>query len=130
ANTDRNLSFAMRNGVSMLGGFAASGTPTLAQRNPGSFTTVLSGDIGTIGNNTDNSFHVINNGGLDATAVLDGFIIRDGKADNDYGGGRNNGGGMYNNSSSPSLINCSFLNNSAVYGGGMFNQGGSPTLIN
>ena len=130
ANTDRTLSFAMRNGVSILGGFAAGGTPTLAQRNPGSFTTVLSGDIGTIGSNADNSYHVVNNGGLTATAVLDGFIIRDGKADNDYGSGRNNGGGMYNNSSSPTVINCSFLSNSAVYGGGMFNQGGSPGLTN
>ncbi|MDB4775794.1 thrombospondin type 3 repeat-containing protein [bacterium] len=41
------------------------------------------------------------------------------------------GGGMYNAaSSSPTVINCAFTNNSAVIGGGMYNNSSSPTLVN
>jgi parallel beta-helix repeat protein len=39
-----------------------------------------------------------------------------------------NGGGMYNLASSPSVTNCIFRDNKAVYGGGMLNDASSPTL--
>ena len=38
------------------------------------------------------------------------------------------GGGMLNDSSSPTLINCWFVDNVADYGGGMFNENSGPTL--
>ncbi|HEY0110976.1 MAG TPA: right-handed parallel beta-helix repeat-containing protein, partial [Fibrella sp.] len=128
ANTDREKSFAMKNGVAIYGGFAPTGSPTLTARNPDSFTTVLSGNLGTVGE----SYHVIlNSGGLNATAVLDGFVITDGNAN---GSGLDNeafGGGMLNVSSSPTLTNCLFVSNSASRGGGMGNRGSSnPTLTN
>lgn len=127
--TDRGLSFSMKNGVSILGGFPASGTPALGQRNPASFTTVLSGDISTVGDLGDNSYHVINNLYIDNTAVLDGFIIRDGNANGVSV--QSFGGGIHNSySSSPTLINCSFQGNSAIYGAGMYNNYSNPTLIN
>ena len=137
ANTDINISFAMKNEVSILGGFPATGSPTLTERNPTSLTTVLSGDIGEVGNGTpsignvsDNSYHVINNSGLTRTAVLDGFVIRDGYASY-YGFSTSLGGGMYNDNSSPTLTNCRFVANSAYRtGGGIYNTGSSPTLTN
>ncbi len=133
ANTDRTVSFTMKNGVSILGGFAATGVPTLAERNPTSFTTVFSGDIGTIGDNADNSYHVVfNPNGLAETAVLDGITITGGNANvrNAYSK-ESYGGGMSNERSSPTLTNCRFLTNSAISGGGMSNEGGSsPTLTN
>ena len=74
-------------------------------------TTILSGDIGNSGD-TDNSYHVVTSSGLDNTAVLDGLTITGGKAD---GGGWNdeNGAGMYNEYSNPTIINCTFSDNSA-----------------
>ncbi|MBD2703801.1 hypothetical protein IC229_24355 [Spirosoma sp. BT702] len=125
---DRSISFAMRNGVTIFGGFPTTGEPGLAQRNPASFSTILSGDIGTLGDNTDNSFHVINSTGLTNTAMLDGFIISGGNAN---GSSPNNqGGGIYNSSGSPSLTNCNFQGNTAFQGGGMKNSNSSPSLTN
>ena len=128
--TDRSASFAMKNGVAIYGGFPPSGSPTMAQRNPNSFTTTLSGELGSA-NFTDNSYHVIKNPeGLNNTAVLDGFVITGGYA----GGGSadRNGAGMYNQNSSPSLRNCNFISNIAEdIGAGMYNQNSSsPSLTN
>ncbi|AQG78464.1 right-handed parallel beta-helix repeat-containing protein [Spirosoma montaniterrae] len=146
ANTDRTISFAMRNGVAIYGGFVGNETD-LSQRpainpisgNPSSST--LSGDLlGDDGpnaaNNGDNSYNVIsnNNNGLNATAVLDGFVITGGNATNGRGTGFA-GGGMINLSSSPTITNCSFISNvsddsSVAYGGAMHNSNSSPTITN
>nr|WP_293842717.1 choice-of-anchor Q domain-containing protein [uncultured Arsenicibacter sp.] len=147
STTARDISFSMKNGVSILGGFPPAGTPTMAERNPASYPTILSGDLkGDDGpdfsNNVDNSYHVIHNWpGLTNSAVLDGFVITGGNAN-----GQTNetlsGGGVYNNGSSiqfvcnPSFRNCSFVGNTASYGGGaIYNFGtfgiqASPVLTN
>ncbi|WP_020605882.1 beta strand repeat-containing protein [Spirosoma spitsbergense] len=139
-NTDRNISFAMKNGVAIYGGFVGN-EQNLNQRpaiNPqtGSGNSTLSGDIGTVGTNGDNSYHVFfNSAGLTTTAILDGFVITGGNASG-------SGGGMFNNGSgsgqvcSPTIRNCSFVGNSASdSGGAMFNNGSfggtsSPVLTN
>ncbi|MBO0939502.1 T9SS type A sorting domain-containing protein [Fibrella sp. HMF5335] len=138
----RTISFSMKNGVAIYGGFVGNET-ALSQRpainpvlgNPSSST--LSGDIGTAGNNTDNSYHVISNpAGLTNTALLDGFVVTGGNAN---GGGNTNGGGVYNDDGyrsvcSPSFQNCSLIGNTALSGGAMFNNGfsgvSSPVLTN
>jgi len=71
------------------------------------------------------AFHVVigaNN------ATLNGFTVTGGNANDSIG----SGGGMFNSSSSPSVINCTFSNNSANDdGGGMYNwDNSSPTLTN
>ncbi|MES2774407.1 MAG: M12 family metallo-peptidase [Bacteroidota bacterium] len=140
AGTDRSLSFAMKSGRRILGGFPNTGSPTIAQRQPASFITTLSGDIGLAGN-ADNSYHVISNGGgLGNTAILDGFVITGGNA-NGTGAFQKRGGGVFNNGAnagivcSPVFENCSFINNVADSGGAIFNNGSnggtsSPVFIN
>ncbi|UCE59471.1 MAG: right-handed parallel beta-helix repeat-containing protein, partial [Phycisphaerales bacterium] len=77
------------------------------------------------GDNSENSYHVVNGSGTDTTAALDGFTISGGNAD--LLGFV--GGGVYNDSGSPTLSNCIFANNKAdVEGGGIWNNGGSPII--
>ncbi len=140
--SDRNVSFTMKNGVAIYGGF--TGTETLlTQRNWTTNPTILSGDLSgndvvtgsdttlSITNNAENSYHVIfnNNIGLNNTAILDGFTIRGGNA-NGSSSTTNAGGGIYNNGSSPSLRNITFTGNSASGGGGIYNVNSSPSLSN
>ncbi|HRJ14910.1 MAG TPA: putative metal-binding motif-containing protein, partial [Saprospiraceae bacterium] len=128
--TNRNISFVMKNGVAIYGGF--NGTETqLSQRNWAANVTVLSGDIGVIGYHSDNSFHVILNSqnGLNNTALLDGFTISGGDANDFYP--NNSGGGMCNFASSPAVANCIFTDNWAISGGGLHNDDfSSPVLTN
>ena len=137
--TDRTVSFVLRNGVSIVGGYAGYGAPDPDARDVALYASILSGNIGTVGDTSDNSYHVVVGSGTDATAVLDGFTITAGNADgdvlNDAAAGcttarqpdpdqlhvhrqlgrrvRRLGGGMYNESSSPTLTNCTFTANSA-----------------
>jgi hypothetical protein len=127
AGTDRTVSFELKNGVSILGGYAGYGAADPSAREVTQYVTVLSGDIGSRGATSDNSFHVVVGGGTDSTAVLDGFSITAGNANGSSPHDR--GGGMYNKSSSPTLVHCTFAANSAGYGGGMANYSlSSPTL--
>jgi regulation of enolase protein 1 (concanavalin A-like superfamily) len=122
SGTDRNISFVMKNGVAIYGGFSGNGTETLlSQRNWTTNVTILSGDIGTVGNNSDNTDHIIlnNNNGLTNSAVLDGFTITGGNAISGYGGG------MYNSNASPTVANCTFAQNSASFTGGAVYQTGT-----
>jgi hypothetical protein len=123
---DRYATFQLKNGVSIYGGFPTGG----GSRDPNTYVTFLSGDIGVADNKNDNSYHVVNGSGTNSTAILDGFTITKGYA-NDNGVG----GGMYNGNSSPTLTNCIFSGNEASgsdhgSGGGMFNSSSSPTLTN
>ncbi|MCH8824301.1 MAG: hypothetical protein IH984_12450 [Planctomycetes bacterium] len=76
--------------------------------------------------------------------ILDGFTITGGNSGGMVnqgssptvmnciflGNSANFGGGMQNNGQSPTVMNCLFLDNSAEFGGGMGNLGSSPTVIN
>ena len=120
SGTDRTVSFSSLNGVAVYGGFAGSET-SLAERDIANNACVLSGDIGTPGNSSDNSYHVVYNkgGGINATAILDGFTISDGNAN--YLGDYAKGGGMYIESASPTVRNCTFSgNNAGERGGGLY----------
>jgi len=122
--------FLLRNGVAIHGGFGGTESE-LAERDPGAGPSILSGDIGTPNNSSDNSYHVVTGSGRDATAILEGFTIAWGAADlaslKRYGGGLLIEGA----SSSPTIINCTFLHNTARNaGGGLYNLEGAPTLVN
>lgn len=138
-NTDRTISFAMKNKVIIYGGYRGNETsksqrPPISLENPSS--TTLSGDINSIGSAEDNSYHVIYNTALDSSAVMDGFVVQDGNATEEktiegdnVSGITAGGGGVYNNGSGsakscyPAFTHCAFINNKAGYGGAIYNNG-------
>jgi predicted outer membrane repeat protein len=132
--SDRTISFNLRNGVAIYGGFTGVETQ-LSQRNPSTNVTTLSGDLNGddngFANNDENSLHVVVSFFTNSPTILDGFVIRGGNANCHSFFDDCFGGGMYNSEASPTLINVIFSNNAASYdGGGMYNNAGSPTLTN
>ena len=127
SGTDRLATFTLKNGVKIYGGFVGTET-LLTQRNWTTNVTTLSGDIGTVGVATDNSYHVVKGSGTDNTAVLDGFTITAGNAN--FSGTGASGGGIFNSYGSPTISNVTFSGNSASHGGGMYNADSSPSLTN
>jgi predicted outer membrane repeat protein len=153
---ERLASFALINGVAFYGGFPSGGSDT-QHRDPSIYETILSGDIGILGDNSDNCYHIFHHPeglNLNSSAVLDGFTVTAGNANGPYphytqGGGMDNyycnptiinclfsyngahyyGGGMYNVGSEPNIINCTFSENSADHGGGMSNAGSNPHVV-
>ena len=131
-------SFSLVNNVAVYGGFA-SGETSVAQRdltNPAN-ETILSGDIGTIDDQTDNTCVIIVSAGNNNTAILDGFSITKANANGyiveinneavDFG----NGGGIHTVNSNAIFRNLKISNNkSDWYGGGIYNKESSPSFIN
>lgn len=137
STTDRYNAFVLKKDVSLLGGFM--GNETSINSRSANATTILSGDLGTIGNMTDNAYHVVISAGTIGTASLDGFTITGGNATAAYSdqvkvNGHfihgNSGGGFYIVSSSPALTNVIISNNEANYGAGIYNEGTSSVLTN
>ena len=121
--TEREKHFMLRANLPIYGGFTGTET-ALEQRDFRNNKTVLSGDIGAEGEYYDNTYHVIYhyyNPDIDSTAVLDGVTVSDGNADGTIMGDSPLGGGMFSRTSSPTIRNCVFENNRAVYGGGIMN---------
>ncbi|MHC4620806.1 MAG: right-handed parallel beta-helix repeat-containing protein [Planctomycetota bacterium] len=150
---DRKATCQLITGVALHGGYAGISEPDPDARDIQLYETILTGDLA--GNDADvneplllvgdpnraeNSFTVVAGSGTDATAVLDGFTITAGHADNadaEPNSPENNGAGMYNHAGSPTLRNCTFHRNSvrvirssirAAAGAGVFNCNGSPAL--
>ncbi len=128
---DRNISFTLKNGVAVYGGFV--GTETLLnQRSFVYNATILSGDLlgndVSFTNNGENSYHVITcNSPINSTAVLDGFTITKGNAN---GGSSLYGGGMQCLGASPTLNNLLFTINNALNGGAAISfQGVSASIL-
>jgi len=87
-NNTRTQSFNLPNNTSVFGGFPPGGG-TFAQRNFVTNETFLSGDIGTLNNSSDNSYHVVKIDSAKQNTILDGFTITKGNAngagDNSFG---------------------------------------------
>jgi predicted outer membrane repeat protein len=129
-----SLSFNLNN-LEFYGGFAGTES-SIAQRINGN-VTILSGDIGTVGNNADNCYNVVLSVSTIPTIKIDGFTITAGNANGTgfSNGSRDSGGGMFCQSNTTTLTNIIFLANSAggsgtSGGGGMANFFGSPSLTN
>jgi hypothetical protein len=101
--TSRESSYELKKGITIYGGFKGIEI-NLDERVPSQHNTVLSGDVGIPGDNSDNCYHVF-------------FHSSDSNIDSSFGGG------MSNDLASPKLINCIFQNNSAIsgVGGGLSN---------
>ena len=83
-NDNRDVSFELKKGVSVFGGFSGNESK-LNERDWQHNITILSGDIGRKGYAEDNSYHVVT--GAD-NAALDGFVISNGYAAGGRGGRR------------------------------------------
>lgn len=134
---DRDNAFVLKNGVRIFGGFTGVETAT-TQRNFAINMTILSGNLGTLGTTTDNSYHVVVCAGTVSGTSLNGFFIHYGNANgsgnitvNAVSIGRGSGAGMRINSSSPTISNCVFSANSTTNnGGGMVCDNASPGITN
>ncbi|MFN4256184.1 MAG: HYR domain-containing protein, partial [Saprospiraceae bacterium] len=133
----RDKTFYLKDGVALYGGFDGSET-MLSERDWVANPTILSGDIGTLNDSTDNCYHVVLSVSDANTTVLDGFTVTRGNA-GAFGGtitvetktiARNHGGGLHMNSSALTVSNCAFVSNRARNGGGAYNEGGSPNFSN
>ncbi|MEK6674300.1 MAG: M12 family metallo-peptidase, partial [Planctomycetota bacterium] len=124
--SDRNATFTLLNGVALLGGFTGNETAR-ELRDPVQNPTILSGDIGVPFLTSDNSYHVVTTSGIGSSAVLDGFIIREGQANG--ASPQNTGAGLNNIGGSPTIRNCVFTENTAVNGAASAHTvGASPIL--
>lgn len=127
-STDRVISFNLKRGVRVYGGFAGSET-LRSQRDPVINTTILSGDIGVAGDSSDNSYHVVYGVSLGDNSVLNGFTIKAGNANG--ASPHNLGGGMYCYACTATLSRLIFVENyAALLGGGLYNKQSTLTLIN
>ena len=124
---DRTISFLLKNGVQMYGGFEGNEN-NLAERDFVNNPTTLSGDIGITGDSTDNSYHVVYSIGTDSTAKIDGFIIRDGQARHDnivspfnFGGGIQLAIDEEHSFTNPVISNNRFIHNTTRFYGGAIN---------
>ncbi len=135
---ERAATFLLMNGVTLMGGYAGIGADDPDARDIEAYETILSGDLlgddgpaGTFENNDENSYHVTTGSDTDKTAVLDGFIITAGNADDFSAQDTTRGGGLYIVNGSPTISSCAIIYNfGARRGGGMYNQDSNPVVIN
>ncbi len=116
ATTTRTISFVMKNGVDMYGGFAGTET-AVNQRDISANPTTLSGDIGALGDNTDNTIKVVKIQNFTTAFTFDGFRVVSGYDASASG----KGAGMYlANNAGPLLTfnNCILYNNYGYHSGG------------
>ncbi len=128
---DRTITFQLKLGVTMRGGFEGDETspgqrpadsdPTAADPAEDS---ILSGDIGAPGFG-DNSYHVVTGTGTNVFTVLERFAVGNGEATATLGGG------LYNSPGSPTVRDCLFFNNRSDFGGSaVFNELSSFVVLN
>lgn len=128
-NTGRFLSFLMKDGVAVHGGFLGTEN-SLNERNRGgdelwSYThpVILSGDYNQNGDSTDNVFHVVWFGteDLSDTTLLEGVIVENGYANGTLANDQKGGGVFITKRGA--LRNCVVRYNVALNGGGIFCEG-------
>lgn len=132
----RDKTFHLPDGIVLYGGYPTGG----GTRDPLSHSTILNGDIGIVGDSTDNCYHVVfafppANLGV----TIDGFIITNGNANgtingiagtiviNGYSFPRNVGGGIFAVRGKNIYNNNTVYNNFAYIGGGIMGQAGNAS---
>lgn len=128
----RSSTFALKNGVRVLGGFAG-GETSADQRDPSLHVAVLSGDMAGNGSNwpnyADNAYRVVTCVSLGPTTELDGFTIRDGHNDDPAFPFQGYGAGMVVSGGAMTIRRCDFTANYADWlGGGLAILDASPLV--
>lgn len=127
---NRDATFSMKSGVRMYGGFVG-GETSPAQRNPSQNITILSGDIGLTGTNTDNSRTIMTAVNVDTGAVVDGFTFTKGYCSDGSSGDQNPssmGGAIFMTGTNMKIAQCVFDANWARGGAAIGALNSSPTI--
>ncbi|RZJ63930.1 MAG: DUF1565 domain-containing protein, partial [Flavobacterium sp.] len=107
-------SISLKEGVSLYGGFPATGNPSMGDRNAAVNTTTLSGNGSSVVSNDNNA--------ITPATILDGFTVT--------GGQSATGAGIYNYNASPTISNVIIRNNQGENGAAIFNRNASPAITN
>lgn len=142
---DRKAAFVLVNGVTLAGGYAGSKQSDPDIRDIELYETILSGDLGVNdihpsdisqlllqADRAENTYNIVIASYVDNTAVIDGFTITSGNAD-DYLFDfkiQSAGGGLFCTQSEPVISNCTFTMNAASEGGALYNYNSNPTITN
>lgn len=113
----RLTSFALRNGLSITGGYAGCGAPDPNVNDPVLYESVLSGDLDQNDDQdifSDNTYHIVTGNGVDGTAVLQGVTISGAMADGGNPSDRGGGIFLFPTESSPTIRNCRFVDNTVL----------------
>lgn len=134
STSDRSASFVMRNGVTIRGGYAGIGAQDPDARNVDATPTILSGDIGIVGDASDNSYHVIKSTDNDTTAILDGVMISGGRASGSEWSQLHGAGVEIMTTSSlqpgrPTFLGCKFQGNVASDGAAVYSYAYSEPIF-
>ncbi|MES2647624.1 MAG: MopE-related protein [Bacteroidota bacterium] len=130
--------FVLKADVKIYGGFPATGSPTMANRNWMENLTTLTGYYGYSSTSGLQVTHVVISSGEVGTAELNGFVITGGdglRSDaltevNGHVLLWSEGAGLAISSSSPTISNCTFIQNNAVRGGAVSATLSTPTFNN
>ncbi|MCB9329132.1 MAG: hypothetical protein H6572_10660 [Lewinellaceae bacterium] len=124
---NRDLGFSLNKNLKIYGSYPASiSNPVLTDREIDATPTILSGDIGTLGDDTDNVYHVINASSMAGAVLLDQLVIKGGHADGSYVTDQH-GAGIYNTG----LLNLNrvyFDENSATMTSDIYNIGAASVI--
>jgi predicted outer membrane repeat protein len=129
---ERETSFALQNGVNLIGGFIGNET-NRTQASPNNLT-ILSGDIGIANDDSDNSYNIVTCNSCGINAGLENFTISGGNGDRLASAGPNElgraGAALYLNGqagqANPVVTRCTFTNNTVIGRGGAVYCNGSP----
>ena len=152
--SDRDETFTITDSIKVYGGFAG-GETELAQRDWFNNRVILSGNIGNLEDETDNSYNVVTFDGDSFFTVFDGFTVSDGYANERFSGENGagisaegasgaelgnliiasnfaigDGAGLYQSGSELNLTNTAFLNNIATNGGAISSVGDTTNITN
>ena len=127
-SNDRTATLSLLNGIALIGGFIGDETTPNERVMDSDGTwrheTVVSGDIGVLGDSSDNAYTVIYSG-LDVAARIDGLTVINGSTeattstDNEH----KHGAGIYLDAGELVVENCLVTGNSATDGGGDLQPG-------
>lgn len=130
----RSVTFHMRSGLAIRGGFAGWDAPDPDARDVSKYVSVLSGDLngddGPVGswiNYSENAYHIVTALSVDDSAVLNGVTITAGSAccGLEQFDPRSFAGGVHSVGSSPMLIACTISYCQGNRGGGVYSNNGS-----
>ncbi len=121
----RRTSFELVSGIELYGGFCGD-EASVAERPQKLRETLLSGNIGDPSRRTDNSVHILESIGTDATTRFDGFHLMG--AYNSLSGFEGRGGAIYAEDSRMAVANCVFRKNYAGGGGAIWFQDSNPVV--